>query len=132
MNENEGVRPECVDFLNVGINDMWKRISYTFPQKKERKLIAQVIMNTFPPPRQLPYVVILRKTPPPSNVLESPPPSNALEALPQPNPSVLAVIHSEELIIEILSHLSVKSLMQLKSVSKTWKTIISDPLFIKN
>jgi len=94
-------------------------------------------MNTFPPPWPLPYVVILRKTPPPSNASESPPLSNVSElpppsdALPQPNPSVLAVILSEELITEILSRLNVKSLMQLKCVSKTWKTLISDPLFIK-
>jgi len=43
---------------------------------KERRLVAQVIMNTFPPPRPLPYVMILCKTPPPSNASESPPPSN--------------------------------------------------------
>jgi len=45
MNENEGVRSECVNYLNVRISDIWKRIAYkmdpfitnkcTFPQKRE-------------------------------------------------------------------------------------------------
>ncbi|GAU42019.1 hypothetical protein TSUD_236860 [Trifolium subterraneum] len=37
----------------------------------------------------------------------------------------------DELITEILLFLPVKSLMQLKWVNKSWKTIISDPAFIK-
>jgi len=36
-----------------------------------------------------------------------------------------------ELIDEILSWLTVKLLMQLKCISKSWKTIISDPKFVK-
>ncbi|CAL5191945.1 unnamed protein product [Lathyrus oleraceus] len=37
----------------------------------------------------------------------------------------------EELIIQLLSYLPVKSLMQFKCVSKSWNTLISDPKFIK-
>ncbi|KEH22773.1 hypothetical protein MTR_7g056787 [Medicago truncatula] len=41
------------------------------------------------------------------------------------------VILLEELIFEMLSFLPVKSLMPVKYVSKLWKTMISDPIFIK-
>ncbi|XP_057422711.1 F-box/kelch-repeat protein At3g23880-like isoform X1 [Lotus japonicus] len=37
----------------------------------------------------------------------------------------------DELIIEILSWLPVKSLLQFRVVSKTWKSFISDPQFVK-
>ena len=36
-----------------------------------------------------------------------------------------------ELIAEVLSFLPVKSLLRLKWVSKSWKTLISDPIFVK-
>ncbi|RHN63682.1 putative F-box domain-containing protein [Medicago truncatula] len=38
----------------------------------------------------------------------------------------------EELIVEILLRLSVKSLLQYKCVCKTWKTLLSDPQFAKS
>ncbi|KAL5071910.1 hypothetical protein RYX36_022797 [Vicia faba] len=41
------------------------------------------------------------------------------------------VILPDELILEILSMLNVKSLMQLKCVSKSWNSIISDSFFVK-
>nr|XP_004491718.1 F-box/kelch-repeat protein At3g23880-like [Cicer arietinum] len=41
------------------------------------------------------------------------------------------VVLSDELISEILSLLSVKTLMQMKCVCKSWKTTISDPSFVK-
>ena len=44
----------------------------------------------------------------------------------QPPPSELL----EELVIEILLRLPVKSLLRFKSVSKAWQAIISDPSFI--
>lgn len=37
----------------------------------------------------------------------------------------------DELIMEVLSFLSVKYLMRFKCVCKSWKTIISDPTFVK-
>ncbi|MCH86246.1 F-box protein [Trifolium medium] len=37
----------------------------------------------------------------------------------------------DELITEVLSFLPVKSLMRLKCLNKSWKTLISDPAFIK-
>ncbi|XP_058784983.1 F-box/kelch-repeat protein At3g23880-like [Vicia villosa] len=37
----------------------------------------------------------------------------------------------EELIVQVLSYLPVKSLTQLRCVNKAWNTIISDPKFIK-
>ena len=43
------------------------------------------------------------------------------------NPTVL----HDELIVEILTFLDVQSLMQMKCVSKSWKTLISDPVFVK-
>ncbi|XP_024634200.1 uncharacterized protein [Medicago truncatula] len=43
------------------------------------------------------------------------------------SPAVL----SEDLIVEVLSFLPVKSLLQFRCVSKSWKTLISDPTFVK-
>jgi len=48
----------------------------------------------------------------------------------QSSPSQTSIL-PDELIYEILSRLTVKLLMQLKCVSKSWKTIISDPKFAK-
>jgi F-box interacting protein len=42
-----------------------------------------------------------------------------------------AAVFSDDLIAEVLSFLPVKSLVQLKSVSKSWNNIISHPTFIK-
>jgi len=50
-------------------------------------------------------------------------PSNTREAA--------AAVFSYDLIAEVLSFLPVKSLVQLKSVSKSWNNIISHPTFIK-
>jgi len=55
-------------------------------------------------------------------------PPNSRRLRPRPNPSLFL---PDELIPEILSWLPVKSLMQMKSVSHTWNTLISDPKFIK-
>ncbi|XP_058739569.1 F-box/kelch-repeat protein At3g23880-like [Vicia villosa] len=44
-------------------------------------------------------------------------------------PSLLVLL--DELISEILSRLPVKTLMQIKCVCKSWKTLISDPAFAK-
>jgi len=41
------------------------------------------------------------------------------------------VILPDELIAEVLSFLPVKSLMQLRSVCKSWKSILNDPTFVK-
>jgi hypothetical protein len=43
------------------------------------------------------------------------------------SPAVL----TEDLIIEVLSFLPVKSLVRFRCVSKSWKTLISDPTFVK-
>jgi F-box interacting protein len=48
----------------------------------------------------------------------------------QSDPSLPASL-PEELTADILSRLTVKDLMQMKCVSKSWKTLISDPNFIK-
>ncbi|XP_058787631.1 F-box protein At3g17710-like [Vicia villosa] len=46
------------------------------------------------------------------------------------NPSPPAILPNE-LITDILSRLGVKYLKQMKCVSKSWNTLISDPIFIK-
>lgn len=56
----------------------------------------------------------------------NPPNSRRLRSRSNPSPSL-----SDELFPEILSWLPVKSLMQMKSVSHTWNTLISDPKFVK-
>ncbi|XP_045797857.1 F-box/kelch-repeat protein At3g23880-like [Trifolium pratense] len=43
----------------------------------------------------------------------------------------LRVTLPEDLIGEVLSYLTVKSLMRMKCVNKSWKTLISDPIFVK-
>jgi len=48
-----------------------------------------------------------------------------------PPPSQLQAFLADELIAEVLSFLSVKSLMRLKCVSKSWKYLISEPYFAK-
>ncbi|MCH87199.1 F-box protein [Trifolium medium] len=51
-----------------------------------------------------------------------------------PPPSIVAaspVTLPEELIGEVLSYLTVKSLMRMKCVNKSWNTLISDPIFVK-
>ncbi|KAI5430082.1 hypothetical protein KIW84_034601 [Lathyrus oleraceus] len=45
-------------------------------------------------------------------------------------PSPLTIL-SNDLIADILSRLTVKHLMQMKCVSKSWNNLISDPIFIK-
>ncbi|KAI4317737.1 hypothetical protein L6164_025584 [Bauhinia variegata] len=52
-------------------------------------------------------------------------PTPRAEASPQ------SPILPEELIIEILSWLPVKALLQLKRVCKSWRSLISDPQFVK-
>lgn len=42
-----------------------------------------------------------------------------------------AFVVPEDLIVEILSFLPVKSLLQFRCVSKSWKTLISDSTFVK-
>nr|XP_027192040.1 F-box/kelch-repeat protein At3g23880-like [Cicer arietinum] len=42
-----------------------------------------------------------------------------------------AVVISDDLIPEVLSFLSVKSLIRLGCVSKSWRALISDPVFVK-
>ncbi|XP_058727168.1 F-box/kelch-repeat protein At3g23880-like [Vicia villosa] len=54
-------------------------------------------------------------------------PSNRQHKINAPSPITLP----EELIVQILSMLNVKSLMKLKCVSKSWNSIISDPFFVK-
>ncbi|XP_004492102.2 F-box/kelch-repeat protein At3g23880-like [Cicer arietinum] len=44
-----------------------------------------------------------------------------------PSPVVL----SDDLIPEVLSFLSVKSLLRMRCVSKSWRALISDPVFVK-
>ncbi|XP_058761569.1 F-box/kelch-repeat protein At3g06240-like [Vicia villosa] len=46
------------------------------------------------------------------------------------NPSTPPILPNE-LITDILSRFTVKYLMQMKCVSKSWNTLISDPIFIK-
>ncbi|GAU18258.1 hypothetical protein TSUD_176000 [Trifolium subterraneum] len=48
----------------------------------------------------------------------------------QSSPSELEFLN-KDLIAEILSRLPVKYLMQMKCISKTWNTLISDPEFVK-
>jgi len=43
----------------------------------------------------------------------------------------MAVVLPDELIAEVLSFLPVKSLVQFRCVSKSWKFLISDPTFVK-
>ncbi|RHN53002.1 putative F-box domain-containing protein [Medicago truncatula] len=47
------------------------------------------------------------------------------------NPSSLLMFMPNELIAEILSFLSVKTITQFKCVSKSWNSLISDPTFVK-
>ena len=46
-------------------------------------------------------------------------------------PNASPVTFPSELIAEVLSFLPVKSLMQLRSVCKSWKSIIDDPIYVK-
>ncbi|XP_058756983.1 F-box/kelch-repeat protein At3g06240-like [Vicia villosa] len=48
-----------------------------------------------------------------------------------PNFSPSPVFLPEELVVEVLSFLPVKSLLRLRCVSKSWKSFISDPTFVK-
>jgi len=48
-----------------------------------------------------------------------------------PNPPSSQPIFPDEILTEILSHLPVKSLIQTRSVSKFFNSLISDPIFIK-
>ncbi|RHN59611.1 putative F-box domain, galactose oxidase/kelch, beta-propeller, kelch-type beta propeller [Medicago truncatula] len=50
---------------------------------------------------------------------------------PCPPPNASPAILPDELIAEVLSFLPVKSLMQLRSVCKSWKSIVEDPTFVK-
>ncbi|MCH82417.1 F-box/kelch-repeat protein, partial [Trifolium medium] len=45
--------------------------------------------------------------------------------------AALPITLPEELIDEVLSLLTVKSLMRMKCVNKSWNTLISDPIFVK-
>ncbi|CAL5206005.1 unnamed protein product [Lathyrus oleraceus] len=54
-------------------------------------------------------------------------PSNLPHEINAPSPITLP----DELIAEVLSLLNVKSLTRLKCVSKSWNSIISDPVFVK-
>ncbi|CAL5191943.1 unnamed protein product [Lathyrus oleraceus] len=56
------------------------------------------------------------------------PPSHSL---PTPNAPPLPVFLPSELIAEVLSWFTVKPLMRLMCVSKSWKSLISDPTFVK-
>ncbi|RHN44653.1 putative F-box domain-containing protein [Medicago truncatula] len=47
------------------------------------------------------------------------------------NVSPSSVFLPDELIVEVLSWLTVKQLMRLKYVSKSWKSLISEPTFVK-
>lgn len=49
----------------------------------------------------------------------------------QPEVAALLVILHAKLIVEILTFLDVKSLIRMKCVCKSWKTLFSDPLFVK-
>ncbi|AES60596.1 F-box and associated interaction domain protein [Medicago truncatula] len=46
------------------------------------------------------------------------------------SPAVPSIL-SNDLILEVLSFLPVRSLIRFRSVSKCWKTLISDPTFVK-
>ncbi|KAI5440947.1 hypothetical protein KIW84_010424, partial [Lathyrus oleraceus] len=46
------------------------------------------------------------------------------------SPSPITAV-PDELIAEVLSLLTVKSLLRLKCVSKSWNSLISDPFFVK-
>lgn len=50
---------------------------------------------------------------------------------PRRPPNASPVTLPSELIAEVISFLPVKSLMQLRSVCKSWKSIIDDPTFVK-
>ncbi|KEH41260.1 F-box and associated interaction domain protein [Medicago truncatula] len=50
----------------------------------------------------------------------------------QSNTPSLPVFIPNELIAEILSFLNVETILQLKCVCKSWKTLVSDPIFVKN
>lgn len=52
-------------------------------------------------------------------------------SLPTPNAPPLPVFLPSELIAEVLSWFTVKPLMRLMCVSKSWKSLISDPTFVK-
>ena len=47
------------------------------------------------------------------------------------DPNILLPFLPEELIVEIILRLPVRSLLQFKCVCKTWKTLISNPQFAK-
>jgi hypothetical protein len=49
----------------------------------------------------------------------------------QPSRCSMVPMISDEIIFEILARLPVKDLMRFKSVSKVWRAMISDPLFIR-
>ncbi|WJX81722.1 hypothetical protein P8452_64569 [Trifolium repens] len=61
------------------------------------------------------------------NALMSDPPAKSRN---QPDDKFPAVL-PDELITEVLSCADVKSLMQMRCVSKTWNAIITDPKFVK-
>ncbi|KAL1358450.1 hypothetical protein HN51_003719 [Arachis hypogaea] len=52
--------------------------------------------------------------------------------LQDPSPSPLAVALPEDLMIEILSRAPVSDPLQLRCVCKWWKSLVSDPQFVKN
>jgi len=50
---------------------------------------------------------------------------------PPPKVAALLVILHDELIVKVLTFLEVKSLMRMRCVCKSWKTLMSDPVFVK-
>jgi len=50
---------------------------------------------------------------------------------PQPKAAALLVILHDELIVEVLTFVEVKSLMRMRCVCKSWKTLLSDPVLVK-